>query len=379
MLVLKYEKETFFNNVVYKERFVKKVGAISGITVGILMLCVFVFYILISNGFGLIPREGREQAPQVYPEVSAGEEKINVLFGTDWYQDCDDVVAARILATFHKSERIELLAVGINAYSPVSVPSLDAFLTGEGLPDIPIGIDLNSDNRLNKPKWQPRLAQLPGEWRENLDVPSAVRVYRQALANASGKVDMLEVGFLNVVQELMNSQPDDISPLSGMELIELKVNRLWCMGGKWLGFPLGREYNLSKSRQARYAAHAVCADFPVPITFLGQEVGNSVKSGANLNKSDPLRKVLDDYGAKAGRSSWDPMTALLCCIGDETVAGYTVVYGRASVDKLTGINSFKKSTEPKTEADLQLYPHRYVIKKYPDSYYCDWLDEILEK
>ena len=50
------------------------------------------------------------------------------IFGTDWWTDCDDLAAMRILLRAHKKGEIKLLGVGINACMDKSVASLDAFL-----------------------------------------------------------------------------------------------------------------------------------------------------------------------------------------------------------------------------------------------------------
>ena len=103
-----------------------------------------------------------------------------------------------------------------------------------------------------------------------------------------------------------------------------------------------------------------CKKCPVPITFLGFEIGVSVITGGGLSGSDVLHQVLQDHGSANGRCSWDPMTALMAVIGDEVQAGYDVVCGKASVDPATGENYF----EPAEDG-----PHCYVIKKFEDAYY----------
>ena len=55
-----------------------------------------------------------------------------MLVGTDWWTDCDDAVAVRILAKAELSETIQIFGIGINACMEHSVPSLDGFLTLEG-------------------------------------------------------------------------------------------------------------------------------------------------------------------------------------------------------------------------------------------------------
>ena len=52
----------------------------------------------------------------------------NFILGTDWWSDCDDVVALRLLCRAHKEKKINLLGIGINACMEYSAPSVEGFL-----------------------------------------------------------------------------------------------------------------------------------------------------------------------------------------------------------------------------------------------------------
>lgn len=293
-----------------------------------------------------------------------------IIFGTDWYTDCDDCVAMRILARAHKRGEICLLGIGINACLPNSVASLDGFLETEGVGGIPIGIDLDAVDPGVKERYQTRLKEYAKRYKCNEDAECAARLYRRLLAEADvsdGKVDIVEVGFLQVLGAFLLSGPDALSDKSGIELMREKVGRIFCMGGAW-NREGGREYNLSAYERTRRAAAMICEKSPVPITFLGGEVGASVITGARLRADDVLKIAMCDHGSANGRSSWDPMTAELAVIGDEAAAGYDVVTGTARIDPETGANYFTPSVDGR---------HRYVVKKYPDEYYRDRIDELI--
>ena len=97
-----------------------------------------------------------------------------------------------------------------------------------------------------------------------------------------------------------------------------------------------QENNFCRNARSRLAGSELCGLCPVPITFLGFEVGFGVISGDKLDHSDVLYRVLVDHGSAAGRHSWDPMTVVLALIGDEEKAGYDTVVGYASVDPESG-------------------------------------------
>lgn len=78
------------------------------------------------------------------------------ILGTDWWTDCDDVVAMRLLLRAHKKGEVELKGVAVNACMEYSVASVDGFLNQEGVSDIPIGIDLQATDFGGNPSYQRR-------------------------------------------------------------------------------------------------------------------------------------------------------------------------------------------------------------------------------
>ena len=203
----------------------------------------------------------------------------NFILGTDWWTDCDDAVALRIAARAHKKGEICLLGVGINACMACSAASLDGFLSLEGIAEMPIGIDREATDFGGNPPYQKRLAPFARRYRTNEDAEDAVRLYRRLLEESDAPVEIIEIGFLQVIAAVLESQPDDISDKSGMELIREKVPKIWVMAGKW-DEDAGREHNFARNQRAIAGAKAFCEKCPVPVTFLGWEVGASVISGA---------------------------------------------------------------------------------------------------
>ena len=287
------------------------------------------------------------------------------ILGTDWWTDCDDAVAMRLLARAHKAGEIRMLGIGLNACMEYSAASLEGFLQLEGVYDIPLGIDLEAKDFGGNPPYQKRLAACNEHGRTNADVCDAVKLYRKILAESQEKIEIIEIGYLQVMANVLKSGPDDISPLSGRELVRQKVSKIWAMAGKW-DEPCGRENNFTRNAQSREAGHWFCELCPVPISFLGWEIGYDVLTGGQLAKDDFLYRALCDHGSSGGRSSWDPMLVLMALIGDEAAAGYAVVRGRAVVDPVTGENHFCPS-----ESGM----HSYVVKERDNTYYADAIHE----
>ncbi len=283
------------------------------------------------------------------------------ILGTDWWTDCDDAVAMRLLLRAHKAGEIALLGIGINACMEYSVSSLDGFLGAEGVADLPLGIDLAATDFGGKPAYQKNLSMLATRYKRNQEVEDAVRLYRRILASSKEPVEIIEIGFLQVIADVLRSAPDDLSPLDGKALVKEKVSKIWVMAGKW-DEEGGKENNFARNDRARAAGAYFCQNCPTEVTFLGWEVGNTVISGDGLEKTDHLYQVLVDHGSHNGRSSWDPMLCLLAVIGEEEAAGYSVVRGTACVDAVDGKNHFIPAVDGR---------HCYVIKTKEDSFYSD--------
>ena len=293
-------------------------------------------------------------------------EPVNLIHGTDWWTDCDDIAALRLLLRAHKAGIIRLLGIGINSVMEYSAPSVSAFCEYDGV-TVPIGVDKTALRDGKGCRYQELLAGYPHPVRSNEDCPEGWRLYRRLLAELDGKADITEVGFPQIIMQLLQSGPDELSPLSGMELVKEKVNRLWLMAGKW-DVPDGKEYNLSAYPVCSEAGDYLCRVSPVPITFIGHEVGTDVITGENVPEDDPLRRAFVSHGSKDGRCSWDPLTVLTAIINDEALSGYGVVQGYARVDPTTGCNNFTPDPEG---------PHRYVTQIHPGQWYADRINALL--
>lgn len=319
-------------------------------------------------GFFVITKSDR--LTTVYVSAINDKDKVkmrNFILGSDWWTDCDDAVAVRILARAHKAGEICLRGIGINACMEDSVRALDGFLQSEGVCGIAIGIDPEASDFGGNPPYQKRLASLPSKYSSNQDAEDAVRLYRRILAESTEPVEIIEIGYLQVIANVIESEPDDLSDMDGMELIKEKVSKIWVMAGKWDDNP-GRENNFTRNPRSRAAGNIFCEKCPVPVTFLGWEVGADVITGDALDENDILYRVLCDHGSRNGRMSWDPMLVLLAIIGDEAAAGYHAVRGTASVDSQSGENRFTPCDEGR---------HQYVVRKMPDEYYKKAINKLI--
>lgn len=282
----------------------------------------------------------------------------NIILGTDFGTDCDDAAAIRILVRAHKNREVNLLGIIINDSMECSCSALKTFLKYEGVSGIPIGIDYDFDDYKGKYTYQYMLNEKSDEHLSNSDFEDGVNLYRRLLLESRKKVDIIEIGFTQVLSKLLNIDS---------KLIKDKVNRLWVMGGKWDNLESGREFNFSATPLASKSANHICKKWPTRITFLGWEIANEIICGKQLADNDILRDVFQVHGSQNGRSSWDPLLTYIAVVGDEQKAGFDCVFGRAEIEE-NGINHFTEEVNGS---------HCFVIKKYDNDYYEKVLENLI--
>lgn len=310
-----------------------------------------------------------------------------VILDTDWYTDVDDVMAVRVLINMQRKGIFKILGICINAKFDESARSLDAFLLAHGV-DIPVGIvqEWQDNSAPHGPSYQKRLSKMHSKYSGNDAAEIPVKLYRRLLASSKEKVTFISIGFTENYAALLESGPDEFSPLSGRELIEAKVEELWMMAGTWQKDG-GQEYNLAGMGGVNpiitQSGSKILSQWPTPITFLGFEIGYPLMSGSKLPEGDILWQAMDDFNNTPGyrlagqnlnppqksHSSWDPLTIILAGLGSPKNSGYYEVRGYASTDPDSGKNYFRQDPEG---------PHRFVVKKQCDQFYSDLVDEWLK-
>lgn len=138
-------------------------------------------------------------------------------------------------------------------------------------------------------------------------LPPGVDVYRQALASAKdGTVVICSVGLLQNIQDLLQSQPDSVSPLNGIDLVKQKVREMVVMS--------------NTVPQDRY----VLGKWPVRLVWTTY-VGSYISAGKSLQGTPDSNPVKIAYGLfgdngehtalKDGRQCWDLTAAWLAVRG----------------------------------------------------------------
>lgn len=293
-----------------------------------------------------------------------------VVIDTDYWTDPGDPLAFRVALAFERAGVIDIQAVVQNVTQSIGPGAIDAQLTDEGRPGVPIGKPLTTHTVSGSPTFQEALFNENPHTEGFLStVEDAVTVYRRTLAAADdGSVEVISIGFLNNLHDLLLSAADDESNLTGLELVTQKVKHLWVMGGEW---PTGTaEYNFRFTTQAKEAANYVVGNWPSPITFLGYTVSDHLKHGGSLRfryPTDLLTELMVDSATQYGRLAWDGLLVWMACIEDLDVAGFTATQGTGSVNASTGVCSWTDGANG---------PHRYVTKVNRNYWYETRLEDV---
>lgn len=231
---------------------------------------------------------------------------------TDLYSDVDDAGALAVAHHYADRHGAEILSIGINTPSRYGYLAARVINAWYGR-SVPVGVLRPLDDSVFELDYAKHLADRFGQGLAEPVPESAVTTHRRALAGApDGSVTIVSLGFFFNLEGLLASTPDDISPLTGRQLVESKVDRFVVMGGL---FPEGREFNFVEGPES---ARAVVDAWPTPIEFLGWEVGAVVRTGKaiSLRDGDVIGEAYRRYsGPGVGRESWDLLTVHLALEG----------------------------------------------------------------
>ena len=305
-----------------------------------------------------IEYRGGERTSPSKPKPAAPPSRMKgsraaIILDTDIGVDVDDAGALAVLHALADRGEAKILATVSNTYDPYAAASIDVINTYYGRPNIPVG--RNSDKRqLPKatPWWRKNDAHfardLAEEFPHNIDlekVPSAVSVYREALASQpDGSVTVVSVGFLSNLADLLASKSDKYSLLSGKALVKRKVKELVIMGGSYPGSD--RDLYIKGSQTGNVppsVAIRVLDGWPTLMTFAAGNVCGDIDTGQTLGhktpRSNPVREAYRLFFGRTGvgRESWDPCAVLYAVRGLSGPDGKTT-FALPYVDKHLEVN-----------------------------------------
>lgn len=238
-------------------------------------------------------------------------EQVNVLLDLNIDGDCTNLGALSVLHVYANRNQVRILATTACFNSPLATGCIKAINTYYGRPDLPVGILHRQNETHPTPFMKPVNETFRPEHPDGEEAPDSVTVMRRALAQEpDGSVTFVVVGCLASAAALLQSGPDDISPLSGQELCDRKIKRLVAMAGEFPTFneTFGENNIVVQIPAAQY----VTEHFTGELVLSGYEIGIRTRSlkEFHLHGSDdhPLKMMYvinDGEGFTEGNPSWD--------------------------------------------------------------------------
>jgi len=294
----------------------------------------------------------------------------NIILDTDIGGDCDDVLALAYALQAHNMGLCNLLGV---TYCSIleNVPDFIRVIARQyGYDEVPVGVIGNYFEHYyecNKDVYAGGvLEKFPVG--DTMKYETAVRLLRRLLADADDKVTVAAIGPFPNIAALLKSQPDDISPLTGMELVTAKVDEFALMMGDFrTGDAKSAEWNIIMDIPS---TQYVMDNSTVPIVVLPYEVGLGMITGAKMvqkyGDSTPTSLSYILHGSANGRHSWDPATLVYAIKGAEPWFDLSPA-GVITVDD-------KGFTDYTEKADGL---HRYLICKLPQTEIAEEIDDMV--
>ena len=234
---------------------------------------------------------------------------LDVIFDTDMGNDVDDALALAMLHAFASRGEVKLLAVTVSKDNPWAAEYVRLVNEYYGRGAIPVGIVHDGKTREDG-LYVRQVCELHG--RHPASTEDAVELLRKTLAaEPDGAVTLIQVGFSTNLARLMESAPDHLSELSGMDLVRRKVRLLTVMAGNFA--EPKPEYNVMTDVPA---ASKLFASWPTDIYFSGFEIGAAILfPAASIEHDFPAgNPVAEAYRLYAkmpyDRPSWDLTTVL---------------------------------------------------------------------
>ncbi|MDO5553197.1 MAG: nucleoside hydrolase [Planctomycetia bacterium] len=238
------------------------------------LLCVTVLSVLLSGIMSSV--------------AVVAAEPVNIIYDTDIGNDVDDTMALALLHNFESRGDCRILAITLTNESPYS-PIYTQFLNEFYGHQIPIGKATHGVATDIGPHMIPTMEAKTSDgssvfpwfdFEAKREFEPAVTLLRKTLAAAKDNdVVVVQVGFSSNLAALLDTPGDDISPLSGKELMAKKVKFCSVMAGSF-----SDQYKECNIILDVPAAQKFFNECPVPIYVSEFQIGvRATVNPANMN------------------------------------------------------------------------------------------------
>ncbi len=244
--------------------------------------------------------------------------KERVIFDTDVGGDVDDAGALAVLHALADRDEIDILAIGVSIGHWAAVPFVDAVNTWYGHPDLPIGT-IKGKASYDRDEFLTKLVpEFPYDLTQDA-APDVVKLYRKVLAAEPDRsVTLVCVGPATNIHNLLQSGPDEHSPLTGVELMRQKVKFYVAGGNGATGLPEGKSgFNYGTDiPSAQGELKLLPSEFP---TVFADDVRKTIRVGECYRDAKPdhiVRRSYEAYfkGEAKNQPTNDQVRLLYACL-----------------------------------------------------------------
>ena len=316
-----------------------------------------------------------------------------VIFDTDMSVCQDDLLAMQALFALQDQGKCKVAGVALSAKHEPSRRFMDCAMHYYKADDVPFGFvegeaevaPFTPYYTLADEKKADGTPLLEGTGKDVSSRPAGWKVYREALSKLPDKSAVIIcVGMASNIGELLDSEPDELSPLSGRELVEQKVKTLYLMAGCFKEVK-----RIDMENEYLDAEFNVLGDIPLAKKVIENWPGDLVLLPIEAGLDYPCiqEDVLNDYASQpdslmyltaerwdlsdqlgsVGPYWWDPITVSYALDPQAASCFAEPVRGSVTVSD-TGITTFEANEsgntviiEPLKESKAELYK---VLRSY---------------
>jgi len=275
---------------------------------------------------------------------------LPVILDTDMDSDVDDVAALGQLHAMADRGEVEILGVMVSGHNEWSAPCVDAIDTFYGRPDLPIGLVSGTRGIRQESLYTRELAEaFPQDFLAKHEKIESATLYRRLLATQPDhSVTIVSIGDLTNLAALLETKPDQYSPLDGRALVDAKVAQYVCMGSRYPAETDPSDKKWGNFRTDPESTREVVERWPTMITFTGGGAfADSMAIGREIVKLDPkvwpvslaYRSYFAKFNSGPVRHTADSIAVLVAVRGFEP--WFKVVdHGSNHIDEI-GRNAWK--------------------------------------
>ena len=260
------------------------------------------------------------------------QKDVRIILDCDMGSSTDDLFALMMLHRYMDMQRCQLIGVVVDRMGRANADIVDVLDTYYGHPDIPIGLETQGqpDTHVWIPyhnlayartrEGQPMFQRTIGD---NGSYMEGYKLYRKLLSEQPDRsVTIASIGLVTSLARLLQSGPDEYSPLSGVELVRAKVKEIYAMGGVF-GKAVEPDYNFLQAINFSMKFFELLPK-EVDVVFSPGEVGDPLDYRPELVIADlywtdhhPIKWTYQFLNCNTGQKMWDPQAIINAVEGDD--------------------------------------------------------------